>query len=164
MPIRIHTNLSFLTHLSALRHFRPRETSGHKLLDTSGRETLPTLRHFRHWDKSGPETSPTLRQVRTSAALKHFLPWDISSPKTSQEKSSPKTFLALRHFFKKIYAFMINKNFNLVAPRHFRPRQTFGHKHFWPRDTSGPETSPSPKTSQDKFGPETFPALRHVRP
>ena len=93
--------------LPAANQVRPRDTSGLKLWDISGRETLlalnfwtlPAARHFWPWsfwthaapkflDKSGPKTSPALRQVRpqsawTSPALRQVLPWDKSCPETS---------------------------------------------------------------------------------
>ena len=63
----------------------PRDTSGPKLLDTSGLETLPALKlldtscpevfgQYRPRDKSGPETSP---------APRHFRLKDNSLPGTS---------------------------------------------------------------------------------
>jgi hypothetical protein len=65
-------------------------TSGLKIWDTFGCETLPALEISGRepWDKSGPETSPALKKFRINPALRHFRPWDMSRPKTSQDKSS----------------------------------------------------------------------------
>ena len=103
-------NIYFLK-IWALRHFRPRDTSGPKLLDTSGRKTLPAvdISGPKPWDKSGPETCLALRQVRTSLALRHFRPWDMSGPETSQDKSGIETFPAPRHFSKKKDNLMIDE-------------------------------------------------------
>ena len=82
-----------------MQKWQLQDTSGPKLLDTSGREALPVLKLLdssgpevfgQVWprDKSGSETSPAPRQLH---------PWDKSSPETSPtqmclDNSGPRYF------------------------------------------------------------------------
>ena len=90
LKILIFENLLHKKHSSktspAANQFRSQDTSGPKLLDISGRETLPALELM---DKSGPEV------------FGYFRPRDKSSPETSLapkclDKSGPETCPALR--------------------------------------------------------------------
>ena len=100
----------------AANQVRPRDTSGPKLLDNSGRETLPALKLL---DKSGPEV---FGQVR---------PRDKSSPETSLaqkclDKSGPEIFLILLSFF--------------IKQKFQAPETSPALRHVGPRDISGTET------------------------